>query len=62
MRRVAELRLKLEKCRKEFKNNLIEINKVKQRIQHMRDQNMKPNQEVEESALKSRLHALWKRE
>lgn len=65
-----DLRPKLESCRasltewslKEFKHNLVEINKVKQRLRSMVNQHEQNNEVDEERALKSRLHALWKRE
>lgn len=46
----------------EFKHNVVEINKVKKRLNIMSKQPRYPKMEDEERALKSRLYALWKRE
>lgn len=53
----------MQQSKKEFKNNLIEINKVKLRLRSIGKQSTGPTRQDEERAtLKSRLHVLWKME
>lgn len=68
--RVAALKPKLDRCRadltewssKEFKHNLVEIGMVKHSLRHLATLSDQLAEPEEERALKSRLHALWKRE
>lgn len=70
MRQMEDLKVKINACKrslltwstKEFKNNIIEINKVKARLMNLGNTHGGQVEHEEEHALKSRLHALWKRE
>lgn len=52
----------IEQSKKEFKNKIVEINKVKERLKSSGSQAMTQGEQEEECTLKSRLHALWKME
>lgn len=68
--RTSHFRPKLDGCqrsleiwsKKEFKHNVGEMNKVKARLRVLNSIHRSPSVDDEERALKSRLHALWKRE
>lgn len=70
MRLVSDLNKKLNNCRssliqwsrQEFKDNIMQINRVKKQLRSMPLSNDSDAVLDEERALKSKLHALWKRE
>lgn len=70
LRHTSDLKPKFDVCkrsliewsRKEFKHNIVEIHKVKARIKHLGNHAMMQEVMDEERALKSKIHALWKRE
>lgn len=67
---MGHLKSKLDSCRRsliewsknQFKNNIHEIHKAKQRLRWLGKSNMSQEEENEERDLKSRINALWKRD
>lgn len=52
----------IEWNKREFKHNVMEINKVKRDLRNMGNRRLTDDELDEERALKSRLDALWKRD
>lgn len=67
---MGDLKPKLDRCKrsliqwrnKEFKNNVTLIKSIKDQLGAMANKLLNDEEQGEQRALKSRLHALWKRE